>query len=277
MSRQRLNQLKEAVETHGHDGAWYLRAYFDDGTPLGSHVNDECRFDSIVQSWAVISEAADPVRAKQGMDAVMEHLVKPKEHLILLFKPPFDQGPLQPGYIKGYIPGVRENGGQYTHAATWVVKALAMLGRGDSAYEVFNILNPVGCADTPEAVQRYGGEPYVIAADVYSRAPNVGRAGWTWYTGSSAWLYRVGLEDILGFDRRGDKLFLHPCLPSYWPEVTITWRFGRSIYKIRIDNATGSHAGTRKIKLDGTQIEGNGVPISDAGGEHEIVVEMGTT
>src|SRR5207253_6123460 len=193
------------------DGEWYRRAYFDDGTPLGSAQNDECRIDSIAQSWAVLAGAADPQRVRQAMAALEEQLVRDKDRLILLFTPPFDQGKLQPGYIKGYVPGIRENGGQYTHAATWVVQATALQRRGNRALELFDLLNPVRCAATPEAVARYRVEPYVVAADVYSNPQHLGRGGWTWYTGSAGWLYRVGLETILGFQLRGDRLRLDPC------------------------------------------------------------------
>ena len=205
-SRRSAESLRVAVEQHAWDGGWYLRAFFDDGTPLGSARNDECQIDSIAQSWAVISGAADPDRARRALEAVDERLVRREDGLILLFDPPFDAGPLDPGYIKGYLPGIRENGGQYTHAATWVVLAFARLGRGRTAFELFNLLNPIRHADSPEAVDRYKVEPYVVAADVYGRAPHVGRGGWTWYTGSASWLYRVALEAILGFRRAGDRL-----------------------------------------------------------------------
>ena len=185
--------LQAALEREGWDGDWYRRGYFDDGTPLGSATNDECRIDSIAQSWGVISGAADATRATQAMTAVDGQLIRRDAGLALLFAPPFDRTPLDPGYIKGYPPGIRENGGQYTHAATWSVIAFALLGQGDKAAELFSLLNPVNRTTTRANVHRYKVEPYVIAADVYSVAPHVGRGGWTWYTGAAGWLYRAWL------------------------------------------------------------------------------------
>src|SRR5271166_758813 len=200
--RERAEELRAALEAN----AW-------DGAPLGSAQNDECQIDAIPQAWAVISGAADPSRAQRAMAAVEERLVRPEAKLIQLFDPPFDRGPLQPGYIKGYVPGIRENGGQYTHAATWVVLAVALQGRGDRALELWNMLNPIYHATSPSEVERYKVEPYVACADVYGVPPHVGRGGWTWYTGSASWLYRVALEAILGFRLSGDTLRLEPCVP----------------------------------------------------------------
>ncbi len=208
--REQAERLRAAIEEHAWDGAWYRRAYFDDGTPLGSAQNDECRIDSIAQSWAVLSGAGDPARARQAMAAVDEQLVRRDGGLILLFTPPFDKGKLHPGYIKGYVPGIRENGGQYTHASTWVVQAAALLGQGDRAKEYFDLLSPVRHTSTPEQVALYHVEPYVVVADIYGEPPHTGRGGWTWYTGSAAWLYRVALESILGFHRQGDRLRVDP-------------------------------------------------------------------
>ncbi|QVL34572.1 glycosyl transferase family 36 [Telmatocola sphagniphila] len=272
LSRQRMSQLQAAVESQGYDGDWYLRAYFDDGTALGSHKNDECQLDSIVQSWAVISEAADKERAEKGMAAVLAQLVRLSDRLVELFKPPFDRGPLQPGYIKGYVPGVRENGGQYNHAVTWVIKALAKLRRNKDAYDIFNLLNPVRSTTTPEAVTRYGGEPYVIAADVYSCPPHVGRVGWTWYTGSAAWYYRVGLEDILGLNRTGDELRLNPCLPEDWPEVSISYYFGKTLYRIQIDNRNHQPGSTVRLSLDGLELPELTIPLREDGETHEVLL-----
>ena len=203
-----------ALERHGWDGDWYRRAFFDDGTPLGSASNAECRIDSIAQSWSVLSGAADPSRAERAMAAVDEYLVRRGDGLVLLFTPPFDHGDLDPGYIKGYLPGIRENGGQYTHGAIWSVLAFAALGDGDKAGELFSILNPINHASTTAGVHRYKVEPYVMAADVYAEPPHVGRGGWTWYTGSAGWMYQAGIEWILGFRLRGTELSIDPCIPT---------------------------------------------------------------
>ena len=210
------------------DGEWYRRGYYDNGTALGSAQNDECRIDSIAQSWAVLSGAV-PIRfAERAMDAVRTSLVARGSQLVLLLDPPFDRSAQDPGYIKAYPPGVRENGGQYTHAAMWVVMALAQLGFGDEATELFHMLNPINHTRTPSDVERYKAEPYVVAGDVYARAPHAGRAGWSWYTGSAAWMYRAGLESILGLRRRGDFFSVDPCIPSSWPGYEIVWRVGRT-------------------------------------------------
>ena len=206
--------LATALESQAWDGDWYRRGWFDDGTPLGSATNEECRIDSIAQSWAVISGAARPDRAAQAMAAVERELILPHDGLALLFTPPFDRSPLDPGYIKGYPPGVRENGGQYTHAALWSVMAFAGLGEGDKAAALFWMLNPINHARTRTDMHRYKVEPYVVAADVYAAPGHVGRGGWTWYTGSAGWMQRAGVESILGLRIEGDKLRLDPCIPG---------------------------------------------------------------
>jgi cyclic beta-1,2-glucan synthetase len=271
---ERADQIRRAIEAHAWDGAWYRRAYFDDGTPLGSAQNDECRIDSIAQTWAVISGEADPDRARRAMAAVDEHLVRRAERLILLFTPPFDSGDLHPGYIKGYVPGIRENGGQYTHAATWVVQAFATLGQGNRAVELFELLNPILNAREPQAVERYRVEPYVVAADVYSTAPYVGRGGWTWYTGSAGWLYRVGLESILGFLLRDNRLTIDPCISSSWPGYTITYRYRSATYHVSVENPDGVERGVKRVELDGSQIQG-AVSLSDDGRLHTVRVILG--
>jgi cyclic beta-1,2-glucan synthetase len=267
--RDRAEQLRHAIEAHGYDGNWYLRAYFDDGTPLGSSRNDECRIDSIVQSWAVISGVADKERAERAMNEVSRQLIEPERRLLLLFTPPFDAGPLQPGYIKGYLPGIRENGGQYTHAATWVVKALATLGRANDAHAAYSHINPILGTTSADAVGRYRGEPYVVAADVYSMPPHVGRAGWTWYTGSASWLYRVGLEDLLGLRREGNVLHLEPCIPAEWPEFELRYRFGKTEYQITVTN-TPREAGPRIVTLDGVALPDGIIHLVDDGSAHTI-------
>jgi cyclic beta-1,2-glucan synthetase len=271
----RRESLRAAMEEHAWDGAWYRRAYFDDGTPLGSATNDECRIDSLPQSWAVISGAADPERARAAMAEAEKELVRDAERLILLFTPPFDHGSLQPGYIKGYIPGIRENGGQYTHAAIWVAQATALLGQGTRAIELLDLLNPVNHAKTDRELMRYRVEPYVIAADIYGRPPHTGRGGWTWYTGSASWFYRVALETVLGVQRRGDKLVIDPCVARDWPGFTITYRFGSATYRVRVDNAAGVERGVKWVEVDGVKQEGNAVPLADDGRTHEVVVVMG--
>ncbi len=251
--RGRAETLREAIEQHAWDGAWYRRAYFDDGTPLGSAQNDECQIDSIAQTWAVLSGAGDASRARQALASLWERLVRPADGLVLLFTPPFDKGSLQPGYVKGYIPGIRENGGQYTHAAAWAVYAAARAGDGDRAAELINLMNPVRHTATPELVARYRVEPYVVAADVYSEPPHTGRGGWTWYTGSAAWLYRAVVEAVLGVRLRGNRLELEPCVSAAWSSFAITLKprscpAGRSPDRSRrpAPTGTGNRPGGRR-------------------------------
>jgi cyclic beta-1,2-glucan synthetase len=272
--RDQAEALRDAVESEAWDGAWYRRAYFDDGTPLGSAENDECQIDSIAQTWAVISGAGDPQRSRQAMDSVEQRLVREQDGLILLFTPPFDKGSLQPGYIKGYVPGIRENGGQYTHAATWVVQATALLGRGRRAMELFDLVSPVGHSATAEAVTRYKVEPYVVAADIYGAPPHTGRGGWTWYTGSASWLYRIGLESILGFHRRGQALTVDPCIPGDWPGFAIRYRHGSATYQIRVENPGGAETGVRTVVVDGQPRDDRVIPLADDGREHEVLITM---
>jgi len=273
--RERAAALVGALEANAWDGNWYRRAYFDDGTPLGSAQNDECQIDAIPQAWAVISGVADPSRAQRAMAAVEERLVRPEGKLIQLFDPPFDKGVLQPGYIKGYVPGIRENGGQYTHAATWVALAVALQGRGDRALELWNLLNPIYHATTPSEAQRYKVEPYVACADVYGVPPHVGRGGWTWYTGSASWLYRVALEAILGFRRVGNTLRIDPCVPPSWPGYEVTYRQGSATYRVGVDNAAGAGRGVASVTLDGQPAPAGVVILRDDGCMHDIRVTLG--
>ena len=231
--------LGEAIEREAWDGEWYRRATFDDGSWLGSKESEECKIDSIAQSWAVLSGAADPEHAALAMASLETQLIRRDDRLALLFTPPFDKTPHDPGYIKGYPPGLRENGGQYSHAAMWAVLAFAKQGAGDKAADLFALLNPINHARTPEEVERYKVEPYVVAADVYSVAPHVGRGGWTWYTGSAAWMYRAGVEGILGIRREGAFLIVDPCIPPAWPGYEATIKIGDTRYEIQIDNASG--------------------------------------
>ena len=277
LCRSRAEGLRAAAEANAWDGRWYLRAFFDDGTPLGSSRDDECKIDSIPQSWATISGAADPDRARQALESVDELLVHPDGGVILLFTPPFDRGKLQPGYVRGYVPGVRENGGQYTHAATWLVLANAMANRGGRAVELFNLLNPVRHALDDKAVARYKVEPYVVAADIYGRSPHIGRGGWTWYTGSASWLYRVGLEAILGFHLRGDRLAIDPKVAPDWPGFTIRYRHKTARYEIQVTNPDGVEHGVRSATLDGEPTEPGTIPLVDDGRSHTIIVVMGAS
>jgi len=273
--RERAEELRRALEEHAWDGAWYLRAFYDDATPLGSAESDECRIDSIAQSWAVLSEAASKDRAQQTMESVVDQLVRRDDRLMLLFAPPFDRTRRDPGYIKGYPPGVRENGGQYTHAALWAVWALTEMGQGDLAGELFRLLNPVYHADTADRVARYRVEPYVVAADVYSVEPHVGRGGWTWYTGSGGWMYRLGVEAILGLRRVGDTLRIDPCIPRGWPEYELSYRYGETWYRISVENPDGVNGGVRQVTLDGEKLGDSGVPLTDDGNHHQVRVVMG--
>ena len=268
--------LREALD-RAWDGDWYRRAYFDDGTALGSAESDECRIDAIAQSWSVISRTADPVRAARAMAAVNSHLVRADDGLSLLFTPPFDRTPLDPGYIKGYPPGIRENGGQYSHAAAWSVIAFALLGDGDGAGALFSALNPINHAATPEAVQRYKVEPYAACADLYSVPPHVGRGGWSWYTGSAGWMYRAGLEWILGFRLQGTALLLDPCIPRNWPSFDIAFRYHSSRYDIRVENPSGVSRGIVRADLDGGALPGGParIPLADDGASHRVRIVLG--
>ena len=268
--------LAAALGQDAWDGEWYRRAFFDDGTPLGSAVDTECRIDSIAQSWSVISGAADAGRARQAMEAVDKHLIRRDDGLVLLLTPPFDHAPRDPGYVKGYPPGIRENGGQYTHAAVWAVIAFAALGDGDRAAGLFATLNPIARAATPAGVERYKVEPYVIAADVYSEPPHVGRGGWTWYTGSAAWMYRAGLESILGFRLRGARLELDPCIPRAWPGFAITFRHRSARYEIEVENPRGVSRGVARLELDGAALEGAAsIPLTDDRLTHRVRIVLG--
>jgi cyclic beta-1,2-glucan synthetase len=232
--QQHLQRLVQALENAGWDGNYYRRGYYDDGTPLGSAQSLDCQIDSIAQSWSVLSDVGNTQRSHQAMDEVLDKLVDDQAQLIKLFTPAFDDGPAEPGYIKGYPPGVRENGGQYTHAATWVVCALAQLGRGDDAYRCLQMLNPVNHALTQAAAETYRVEPYVVAADVYSGADRTGRGGWTWYTGSSGWLYRAAVEYVLGIRRKGNTLIVQPVLPTHWEGFSATVQIEGQTYDIRV-------------------------------------------
>ncbi|HEY7685034.1 MAG TPA: glucoamylase family protein [Gemmatimonadales bacterium] len=257
------------------DGEWYRRGYYDDGTPLGSAQNDECKIDSIAQSWAVLSGAAPLKRAELAMDAVRTHLVRRGARVVLVLTPPFDQSAQDPGYIKGYPPGMRENGGQYTHAAVWTVMAVARLGNGDEAVELFHMLNPINHTRSAADLDRYKAEPYATAGDVYAHPAHAGRGGWTWYTGSAGWMYRAGLESILGLKRHGASFELDPCIPAAWPEYSILWRFGRARYEIVVVNPEHRCRGIAVADLDGDPADPATIPLVDDGATHRVVVVLG--
>src|SRR5579864_6207800 len=257
------------------DGEWYLRGYYDDGTPLGSAHNEECQIDSIAQTWSVLSGAVPERFAERAMDSVRATLVRRASQLVLLLNPPFDQSAQDPGYIKSYPPGIRENGGQYTHAALWVVMALARLGCGDEATEIFHMLNPINHTRTSADVDRYQAEPYVVAGDIYAREPWVGRGGWTWYTGSAGWMYRAGLESILGVSLHGHTVQLDPCIPASWPSFTLVWRFRSTRYEITVENPTRRCRGVGSAELDGAAVDPSAIPIVDDGGVHRLSAVLG--
>ena len=269
--RAEAARLKGALEL-AWDGDWYRRAYFDDSTPLGSAENDECRIDSISQSWAVLSGAARSDRAERAMDAVRSQLVRREAQLVLLLSPAFDRGVKDPGYIKGYLPGVRENGGQYTHAAVWTIMALAKLGYGDEAVEVFHMINPINHTRDAAGAARYAAEPYMVAGDVYAHPEHMGRGGWSWYTGSAGWLYRAGLESILGLTRRGATFSISPCVPAAWSHFRIDWRFGGSAYHISVDTSNRRLGGPPLATLDGAAVDTTAIPLVDDGRAHEVAV-----
>jgi len=267
--------LSASLEREAWDGAWYRRGYFDDGTAFGSANNDECQIDSIAQSWSVLSGAANPARAAQAMGEVDAQLIRRTDGLALLFTPPFDHTALEPGYIKGYPPGLRENGGQYTHAATWSVIAFAKLGDGDKAMELFSLLNPINHTHTRTGLRSYKVEPYVVAADVYSVAPHVGRGGWTWYTGAAGWLYRAGLESILGFQQQGDQLLIAPCIPTSWPRFEISFKYRSARYEIVVENPDSVSSGVIRTVLDNVAVAGQHIPLHDDGAVHHVNITLG--
>jgi len=267
--REEATRLAHNIEQHAWDGQWYRRAYFDDGTPLGSSSNDECQIDSISQSWGVLSGAADPQRTASAMKAVDQRLVRRDYGLIQLLDPPFDKGVLNPGYIRGYVPGVRENGGQYTHAAIWTAMAFAKMGDSERAWELLRMINPVHHGSTPQDSAVYKVEPYVIAADVYAVAPHIGRGGWTWYTGSAGWMYRLIVESLLGVGLAGERLTLAPHLPDDWPGFTLYYRYRKTIYTISV--SVGEMA---SMQVDGVPQEGNVLALRDDGIPHSVQLRV---
>ena len=269
--RATIEQMRAAVEAEAWDGLWYRRAYFDDGTPLGSSANTECQIDSLPQSWSVLAGQTDPERSKQAMEAVDRQLVRRDAGLIQLFDPPFDKCEVDPGYIKGYLPGVRENGGQYTHAAVWTVMAFAEMGDARRAWELFNLINPVRHGDRAEVIGRYKVEPYVVAADVYGVHPHVGRGGWTWYTGSAGWLYRLAVEHLLGLRLKVDELEIRPLLPEHWPGFAVEYRHKGTPHHIRVN---GNGRAIQSVTIDGQKQPEPRLILRVDGRPHEVVVEL---
>ncbi|MDT8311372.1 MAG: glucoamylase family protein [Methylophaga sp.] len=248
--RQQADILRQHIEAHAWDGAWYQRAWFDDGTPLGSVINDECQIDSISQSWSVLSQGGEFNRTRQAMNAVDKHLVRRDDQLIQLLDPPFDKSDLEPGYIKGYVPGVRENGGQYTHAAIWTTMAFAAMGDKKRAWEFYEMLNPVNHGDTEEAIARYKVEPYVMSADIYGAPPHTGRGGWTWYTGAAGWMYRLTVETLLGINLEDGHLRIAPCVPADWQLFKIHYRYHETLYHITINCQAGQPQQVTRLSVD---------------------------
>ena len=266
--------LAVAIEAHAWDGEWYRRATYDDGTWLGSKDSDECQIDSIAQTWAVLSGAGAAERQAVAMASMRRHLVDRDARLVKLFTPPFDTTTRDPGYIRSYPPGLRENGGQYSHAAMWTILASARMGDGDGAVDLFDLLNPINHARTPEAAAHYRVEPYVVAADVYSVAPNVGRGGWTWYTGAAGWMYRAGIEGIIGLRRRGDQLRLSPCLPNAWPAIDVTLRLGDAEYAIRVSRAVEGNSAEAFLDGKPLKVIGGAAEWTISGGNHVIEIAL---
>jgi cellobiose phosphorylase len=270
--RDEAGVLQQNIERNGWDGEWYLRAYFDDGSPLGSVSNPECKIDSIVQSWSVISGAGNKKRSQLAMRALDERLVRRNNGLIQLLDPPFDKSDLNPGYIKGYVPGVRENGGQYTHAAIWAAMAFAHLGDRQKAWELLTIINPVNHAKSQEGVNIYNVEPYVVAADVYAVSPHIGRGGWTWYTGSAGWMYRLVVESLLGLRLEANKRYIYPCLPADWEKYEVIYKYRETSYNITIIQIHNSV--DLGVCLDGVKTENLYIPLTDDRKKHTVQINI---
>jgi cellobiose phosphorylase len=272
MCKTEAASLQSRIESAGWDGAWYKRAYFDDGTPLGSRENKECRIDAVSQSWAVLSGAASDQRAVMAMASLEEKLVRKDLKLIQLLDPPFNSRELNPGYIKGYVPGVRENGGQYTHAAIWTLMAFAKLGQREKTWELLELIHPINHANDEESVNVYKVEPYVMAADVYANVSHKGMGGWTWYTGSAGWTYQFILDSLIGLDRQADSLTFMPCFPTSWPSIQLTYRYGRSEYRITLFQlADDAPSWWKSDDLQGT---GNTLKLADDGKIHSVEMHI---
>jgi cellobiose phosphorylase len=266
--RERVALLRKAVDASCWDGEWYLRGFFDDGSPLGSHNNTEARIDSLPQSWAVIAGGGDSERAEIAMKSADRELVKESERVVLLFTPPFDHSTPHPGYIMGYPPGIRENGGQYTHGSLWMAMAWARLGEGRQATRLLQFMNPVEHSRSPQDVQHYRGEPYISAADVYASPLQTGQSGWTWYTGSAAWMYRIWLEEVLGFRLRGHTLTLRPVIPANWPGFKLTYTFKATRYEISVVRTDT----TPRVEMDNKLLADGAVPLVDDGVARRVTI-----
>jgi cyclic beta-1,2-glucan synthetase len=266
-------RLRGNLELHGWDGGWYRRAYFDDGTPLGSSANSECQIDSIAQSWSVLSGAGSPGRSRLAMQALDRRLVRRDHALVQLLDPPFDSSELDPGYIRGYVPGVRENGGQYTHAAIWASMAFAALGETAKAWELLGMINPLHHGESPERTAVYKVEPYVVAADVYAVAPHTGRGGWTWYTGSAGWMYRLIMESLLGLRLAANRLHFAPCLPEDWDEFQLHYRYRETPYRITVRQTSGAQA-AMSVVVDGVLQPEPAISLVDDRVEHRVEVNL---
>lgn len=264
--------MKENINKHAWDGEWYKRAWFDSGIPLGSHASDECQIDSIAQSWSVSSGAGDEKRIQVAMESAYKHLVEKEAGIIQLLKPAFDKSDVNPGYIKGYVPGVRENGGQYTHAAIWMIQAFAQLGDNKKVWELLNMINPINHGKTAEEMAIYKVEPYVLAADVYARNPHAGRGGWTWYTGSAGWMYLLITESFLGLQRHGNKIKFVPCIPDSWESFKLHYRYKNTVYHIVVTKQL--HAEEITVTVDGVnQVDGL-ITLVDDGEEHPVQIKL---
>jgi cyclic beta-1,2-glucan synthetase len=257
-------KLKQNLHDHAWDGNWYMRAYFDDGSPLGSHLNKECMIDAIAQSWSVLSEAGEPERAQLAMQSANQHLINREKGLIQLLEPPFDKADMEPGYIKGYVPGVRENGGQYTHAAIWMVMAFAKLNDRERTFELLSLINPINHGKTPEDIAVYKAEPYVMAADVYGVKPHTGRGGWTWYTGSAGWMYQLITDSFLGIKREGNKLIIDPRIPADWKSFSIKYRLNENTYDIKIEQ----HENNFSLTVNGVGVSGKEINLDQLATEY---------
>ncbi|HEX3345878.1 MAG TPA: hypothetical protein VHS09_14940, partial [Polyangiaceae bacterium] len=270
-----VTRLSRAVDAEGWDGAWYRRAFFDDGTPLGSSGNTECSIDAIAQSWAVIAGIGDGARARAAVRSSENELVRPDEALMRLLWPPLDKSVPDPGYIRAYPGGIRENGGQYTHGVLWTVQALSQLGEGDRALALLSLLNPIHHASSPALTERYQVEPYVVAADVYDAVGHAGRGGWTWYTGAAGWMYRIVVEHLLGVKRRGDRLYIDPCVARDWSRFEMTYRDGEGEIHVLVENPDRVERGVRRVEVDGRETSGGAIPLTGAPGRREVRVVLG--
>lgn len=274
MLTEYINKTAANIEKNAWDGSWYIRAFYDDETKLGSKENGECMIDSISQSWGVISQAADKNRAAVAMDSAFQRLVKEKENLILLLTPPFDKTKKYPGYIKDYYPGIRENGGQYTHAAVWLAIAEMMIGNKKTALDLLTALNPICSTLKQSDSMKYAKEPYVISGDVYYAENFKGYAGWSWYTGAAGWMYQAIVSQLLGIKKAGDTLFIQPCVPAHFGDYTVKYRFGTSVYIIDVPNAEKNDYEVKSMAIDGKEVKSSALKLMDDKKRHYVHVNF---